>query len=92
MYDIEQAQFAKMKLVGIAWSFGTFSYLPPRVTRLLQTLSWNCDLIKEFANVVPEELPSELPPLRDIQYVIDLVLGSQLPNLYHYRLNFIERA
>jgi len=36
------------------------------------------DLLKEFDDVVPEKLPSELPPFRDIQHAIDLVLGSQL--------------
>ena len=49
------------------------------------------DLLEGFDDVVPEELPSELPPLRDIR-VIDLVPVSQLPNLPHYRLNPTERA
>jgi len=34
------------------------------------------DMLKEFGDVVPEELPSELRPLRDIQHAIDLVPGS----------------
>ena len=45
--------------------------------------------IIEFADIIPNELPSELPPLRDMQH---LVPGSQLLNLPHYRLNPPERA
>lgn len=50
------------------------------------------NLLKEFADVVLEELLSKLPSLQDIQHVIDLVPGSELPNLPHYRLNFTERV
>ena len=45
------------------------------------------NLIDGFVDMVPDELPSELPPLRDIQLAIDIVPGSQLPNLPHYRMN-----
>ena len=49
------------------------------------------NLLNDFVDMVPDELPSELPPLRDIQYAIDFVPGSQLPNLSHYRMNPKER-
>ena len=52
------------------------------------------NLLDDFIDMVPNELPSELPPLKDIQHAIDLVPGSQLPNLLHYRMNpkKIERS
>ena len=45
------------------------------------------NLLDDFVDMVPDKLPSELPPLRDIQHAIDLVPGSQPPNLPHYRMN-----
>ena len=41
------------------------------------------NFLDDFVDMVPDELPSELPPLRGIQHAIDLVRGSQLPNLLH---------
>ena len=51
--------------------------LPPIVTNILQ----------EYEDVFPAELPPGLPPLRGIEHQIDLIPGATLPNRAAYRTN-----
>ena len=44
--------------------------LPPAVTNILQ----------EFADVFPQDVPLGLPPIRGIEHQIDLIPGASLPN------------
>lgn len=43
-------------------------------------------LIVDYQDVLADNLPPGLPPLRDIQHAIDLIPGSMLPNRPAYRL------
>jgi len=49
-------------------------------------------ILEKFFDVLSKDLPDELPLMKDIQHVIDLVPGTTLPNLPHYNMNHVERA
>ena len=48
------------------------------------------NVLQEFNDVFPEEVPAGLPPLRRIEHQIDLIPGASLPNRPPYRTNSEE--
>ncbi|GJU08564.1 reverse transcriptase domain-containing protein [Tanacetum coccineum] len=49
-------------------------------------------LLREFADVIPGDIPPGLPAMRDIQHCIDFIPGSAIPNKPAYRINPKEFA
>ncbi|TIA84783.1 hypothetical protein E3P99_04119 [Wallemia hederae] len=48
-------------------------------------------LIEEYKDIFPEQLPQELPPRRSVEHSIDLEEGAKPPSRSPYRLSFIEQ-
>ena len=72
---------------GVVFAIMAKEMSSPTPTTPQETLPKVSKLLSEFSDVAPNELPSNLPPMGNIQHAIDLVLGSQLPNLPTYRMN-----
>ena len=47
-------------------------------------------IFEEFSDVLPKDLPVSL--MKDTQHAVDLVSGTTLSNLPHYRMNLVEHA
>ena len=81
--DIDELDFSKSVCYAFVCKEALFSFedvpssLPPAVTNILQ----------EFADVFPQDVPPGLPPIRGIEHQIDLIPGASLPNRAPYRTN-----
>lgn len=47
-------------------------------------------LLDEYVDIVVDDLPNELPPVRSISHHIDLIPGASLPNKVAYRITPAE--
>jgi hypothetical protein len=54
-----------------------------RVDDLLDEIQ---ELLREFIDIIVDELPRSLPPMRSVRHHIDLIPGASLPNKAAYRL------
>ena len=78
--DIDGLDFTKSVCYAFVCKEALFSFedlpssLPPAVSNILQ----------EFADVFPQDVPPGLPPIRGIEHQIDLIPGASLPNLAPY--------
>jgi hypothetical protein len=72
----EEPQFIVVRKAKIVLTSTRVDDLPEEVQELLE----------EFADIVVDELPCSLPPIRSISHHIDLIPGASLPNKAAYRL------
>jgi hypothetical protein len=72
----EDTQFVVVRKPRIVLASTRIDYLPEEIQKLLE----------EFVDIVVEELPCSLPPIRSISHHIDLILGGSLPNKATYIL------
>jgi Reverse transcriptase (RNA-dependent DNA polymerase)/RNase H-like domain found in reverse transcriptase len=49
-------------------------------------------LLEQFQNLVPDEIPAGLPPMRSVQHCIDFVPGAVFPDKAAYRMNLTENV
>ena len=77
--DIDELDFSKSVCYAFVCKEALFSFedapssLPPAVTNILQ----------EFADVFPQDVPLGLPPIRGIEHQIDLIPGHRYPTMHH---------
>jgi hypothetical protein len=72
----EDTQFIVVRKPRIVLTSTRVDDLPEEIQKLLE----------EFVDIVVDELPRSLPPIRSISHHIDLIPGASLPNKAAYRL------
>jgi hypothetical protein len=73
---IEDPQFFMVRKPRIVLTSTRIDNLPGEIQELLE----------EFADIMVDELPRSLPPMRSVSHHIDLIPGASFPNKSAYRL------
>jgi len=63
---------------------------PREATKVVSLHKCIKQMLKEFSNVMLEELPDELPPRRQVNHAIEVMLGVAPPAKAPYRMNHEE--
>jgi hypothetical protein len=72
----KEIQFVVVRKPSVILTNTSVEYLPEEIQELLE----------KFVDIVVDELPHSLPPIRSIRHHIDLIPGASLPNKASYRL------
>ena len=65
---------------------------PPLPDNILARVQEHTERLRgEYKDVMPDELPNELPPPRSVDHKITLVPGAKPPNQRYYRLSYQEQ-
>ena len=48
------------------------------------------EMLENYCDIIVDDLPNELPPIRKISHHIDLIPGANLPNKKDYRMTPTE--
>jgi hypothetical protein len=73
-------QFVVVRKLRVILTSTSMDYLSEEVQELLDN----------FADIVVDEMPNSLPPIKSINHHIDLIPGASLPNKIEYRLTSRE--
>jgi len=63
---------------------------PREATKVVSLHKCIKQMLKEFSNVMLEELPDELPPRKQVNHAIEVMLGVAPPAKAPYRMNHEE--
>ena len=72
----EQRNFAVIRKPKVILTSTNLDDLPEEIKTLLN----------DFTDIIVDEFPNALPPIRSISHHIDLILGVSFPNKVAYRL------